>query len=55
MRYEPPAINFHLGETTPRELWEREQTEPSLDSIDHHDDRHQLFHKCENCVATMPS
>src|SRR5258708_22008807 len=25
--YEPSAINFHLGETPPRELWEREQTE----------------------------
>src|SRR5258708_21997672 len=25
--YEPSAINFHLGETPPRELWEREQTQ----------------------------
>src|SRR5262245_54091779 len=25
--YEPSAINFHLGETPPRELWEREPTE----------------------------
>jgi hypothetical protein len=27
MCYEPSAINFHLGETPPRELWEREPTE----------------------------
>jgi hypothetical protein len=25
--YELSAMNFHLGETPPRELWEREQTE----------------------------
>jgi hypothetical protein len=30
--YEPSAINFHLGETPPRELWEREQIEPAAPS-----------------------
>jgi hypothetical protein len=29
--YELSAINFHLGETPPRELWEREQTESAAE------------------------
>src|SRR5260370_40717888 len=30
--YKRSAINFHLGETPPRELWERERTEPVAQS-----------------------
>src|SRR5262249_27211999 len=40
--YEPSAINFHLGETPPRELWEREQTEFAARPR-HAPDRSRLF------------
>jgi hypothetical protein len=36
--YELSAMNFHLGETPPRELWEREQTEPVARLMINHDD-----------------